>query len=76
MCVGFKGLLFFYKPLLQAFLSSPVAILPTFFPKVLLLLMETTSETKLLGLWQNGMHPFFVLFWLLPQSCFSNIFPI
>jgi hypothetical protein len=38
--------------------------------------METTSETKLLGPWQNAIHPFLVLFWLFLQSFFSNTFPI
>jgi hypothetical protein len=41
----------------------------------LLLLVETTFKTKLLELWQNGIHPYFVLFWLFPQSCFFDIFP-
>jgi hypothetical protein len=32
------------------------------FPVILPHLMETTSETKLQGLWQNGIHPFLLFF--------------
>jgi hypothetical protein len=54
MCVGFGGLLFFINiSLILSFFSYPaMAALPiSSSPVALLLLMETTFKTKLLGLW-------------------------
>ncbi len=49
--------LFFFYPL-------EVALHVSSFLMILFLLMETTFEIELLGLWQNGIFLFFVLFWL------------
>jgi hypothetical protein len=47
-----------------------VALLASSFLVALLFIMETT-----LRLWQNGIQPFFVIFWLFLQSFFWTFFP-
>ncbi len=37
---------------------------------LLLLLMETIFKTKLLGLWHNGIHPFFGSLLVVPSIIF------
>ncbi len=73
MCVGFKGffflrtspsncLLFFFPLMVVLHVSS--------FPVVLLLLVETPFETKLLGLWQMA----YIFFWLSFGCSFHHVF--
>jgi hypothetical protein len=42
---------------------------------ILLLLMETTFETKFLGLWQNGIYPFWFSFGYSFNHIFLTLLP-
>jgi hypothetical protein len=42
---------------------------------ILLLLTETTTKIKLLGLWQNGVHPLLVFFGYSLTCIFLTLLP-
>ncbi len=65
VCVGFIGLLFvmnFSFKISLPFYPLKVILHVSSSPMILFI-METTIEIELLGLWQNGIHLFWVLFW-------------